>query len=373
MNRRHIDYTLLLTTLLLVAIGITMVYSSSAILARERYDDTYYFLKRQLFSLSIGFGALFAGRSIPLTFYRRFAYPILISAVIFLALVQIPGLGVTAGGATRWISIGSFSFQPSEYAKIALVIFMAYMLDKKENRLKHFGFGFLPPMLISLVLIFLVLLGKDLGNAVLMASSVIAMMFVAGARFSYLVALLLLALPAFYKLIASVSYRRQRILAFLDPWQHRTEAGFQIIQSYLAFQAGGILGAGLGQGRQKLFYLPEAHTDFIFSVLGEELGLWGVLLVLLLFGFWISRALMISWRAQDNFSRYLALGIGLIIGFLAVLNMAVVMGLLPTKGIPLPFISYGGTSLIINLFAVGILLNISRRSVEAEDAEAPCT
>jgi cell division protein FtsW len=367
MNRRHIDYTLLLTTLLLVAIGVTMVYSSSAIFARERYGDTYFFLKRQLLSITIGFGALYAGRTIPIAIYRRFAYPILIVSVFLLILVQIPGLGITAGGATRWLHVAGINFQPSEFAKIALVIFMAYMLSKKQDQIKHFGFGFLPPMLTSLLLIFLVLLGKDLGNAVLMAVTVIALMFVAGARLTHLLALLLMALPAFYKLIASVSYRRQRILAFLDPWEHSRDAGFQIIQSYLAFQAGGILGAGLGQGRQKLFYLPEAHTDFIFSVLGEELGLWGVLLVLALFATWITRALIISWKTPDNYTRYLGLGITLMIGCLAILNMGVVMGLLPTKGIPLPFVSYGGTSLVMNLFAVGILLNISARNLTEEE------
>ncbi len=371
MNRRHIDYTLLLTTLLLAAIGITMVYSSSAIFARERFGDSYFFLKRQIFSLIIGFGALFAGRSIPLKVYKHFAYPILIVGILLMLLVQIPGLGLTAGGATRWINIGGFHFQPSEFAKLALIFFMAYMLTKKEDQIKHFGFGFLPPMMISLVVIFLVLLGKDLGNAVLIAGTVIAMMFVAGARLSHLFALFLLALPAFYKLIASVSYRRQRILAFLDPWEHSRDAGFQIIQSYLAFSAGGLFGAGLGQGRQKLFYLPEAHTDFIFSVLGEELGLWGVLLVLILFGLWVTRGLTIALKSNDNYSRYLALGITLMIGWLAVLNMGVVMGLLPTKGIPLPFVSYGGTSLVVNLFAVGVLLHISARNATTEEEE--CT
>lgn len=368
MSRRHIDYTLLLTTLLLVAIGVTMVYSSSAIFARELYNDNYFFLKRQLISLAIGFGALFAGRSIPLTFYRRAAYPIFIVATLLLVLVHIPGIGISHKGAARWIGFAGFSFQPSEFAKIALVIFIAYILDKKQDTLKQFGFGFLPPMLFSLLLIFLVLLGKDLGNAVLMAITIVAMMFVAGARLSHLLALLIIALPAFYKLIASVSYRRQRMLAFLDPWEYSRDAGFQIIQSYLAFQVGGILGVGLGQGRQKLFYLPEAHTDFIFSVLGEELGLWGVLVVLVLFATWVTRALIISWKASNNYYRYLGLGLTLLIGCLAVLNMGVVMGLLPTKGIPLPFISYGGTSLVMNLFAVGILLNISARNSAEEGA-----
>jgi len=369
MMRRHMDYTLLLTTLILIAIGVTMVYSSSAILAREQFGDNLFFLKRQLASLVVGFGALYAGLRIPLTLYCRFAYPILISAIILLSLVHIPGLGSTVGGATRWLSFAGFSFQPSEYAKVALVFFMAYMLDKKKDSLRSFGVGFLPPMLISLALIFLVLLGKDLGNAVLMAVTVMILMFVAGARLSYILAELLIALPAFYHLIAAVDYRRRRILAFLNPWEHSQDAGFQILQSYVAFQSGGLLGAGLGEGRQKLFYLPEAHTDFIFSVLGEELGLWGILAVIILFALWVTRGLAIAWKAPNNYMTYLALGLTLIIGWLAVLNMAVVMGLLPTKGIPLPFISYGGTSLVMSLFSVGVLLNISAQSA-AEGEEA---
>lgn len=368
MNRKHIDVTLLLCTLALIAIGIIMVYSSSAILARESFHDDYYFLKRQLISLVVGLGALYAGYRIPISLYKRFAYPILLSAIALLALVQIPGIGTSAGGATRWISIGGFSFQPTEYAKIALVLFMAYMLDKKREKLRHFGVGFLPPMAISLLVIFLVLLGKDLGNAVLMALTVIVMMFVAGARVSFIIAELLIALPAFYQLIARVDYRRQRILAFLNPWKHSRDAGFQILQSYVAFQSGGLWGVGLGEGKQKLFYLPEAHTDFIFSVIAEELGLWGVLLVLILFGIWVYRALMITWHAKDLYSTFVALGLTLSVGCLAAMNMAVVMGLLPTKGIPLPFISYGGTSLVMTLFAVGILLNISSQQ-EAEGEE----
>lgn len=368
MNRRHMDYALLLTTLVLIAIGVTMVYSSSAIFAREKFGDADYFLKRQLASVIIGFGALMIGKLMPLPLRQVHTYFILLFSLFLLALVHVPGVGITAGGAARWISIAGFSFQPSEFAKIALVFFMAYALDRKGPKLRQFGTGFLPPMLISLILIVFVLVGKDLGNAVLMGLTVLLMMYVAGARPAYLVAQIVLGLPAFYQLIASVDYRRRRIMAFLNPWEHRQDEGFQIIQSFVAFQAGGWLGAGLGEGRQKLFYLPEAHTDFIFSVVGEELGLLGVIFIMGLFAIWIWRALSIAWHAPSNYLQYLALGIGLTIGWLAILNMAVVMGLLPTKGVPLPFISYGGTSLVTNLFAVGVLLNISTRTSSEEGA-----
>jgi cell division protein FtsW len=364
MMRKHIDYTLLLATLLLVGIGITMIYSSSAILARERFGEAHFFLQRELISVVIGLAALAAGRLIPINYYRRYTYAIFLVAIALLCLVHMPGIGVRAGGATRWIQIAGLSFQPSEFAKIALVFFVAYALDKKKEKIRNFGIGFLPTMALSMVLVFLVLLGKDLGTAFLMVITVLGMMYVAGARPSYLIAQVLIAFPVLYQLITSVAYRRRRILAFLNPWEHRQTEGFQIIQSFLAFQAGGLFGVGLGEGKQKLFYLPEAHTDFIFSVLAEELGLLGVLSVLLLFAVWIFRAVSIAWQTQDWYSRFLALGLSLSIGWLALLNMAVVMGLLPTKGIPLPFISYGGTSLIMSLFAVGVLLNISAQSEE---------
>lgn len=368
MTRRHFDYTLFLTTMLLVGIGLTMVYSSSAILAREKFGDDYLFLKREAFYIGIGFVALLAGKNIPLIWYRRYVYPLLALACVLLFLVHVPGLGFTSRGATRWLNVAGFSFQPTEFAKIALVFFMAYALAKKQDKVKYFGTGFLPPMLISLGIIGLVLLGKDLGNAALMIATVLALFYVAGARPSYLIAEILLALPAFYLLVASVDYRRRRILAFLDPWEHRREEGFQLIQSFLAFQVGGLMGVGLGEGRQKLFYLPEAHTDFIFSVIAEEVGLLGALIVMGLFVLWIFRAFAISWHAPDHYTRYLALGLTMIIGWLAFFNMAVVMGLLPTKGIPLPFISYGGTSLVMCLFAVGILLNISTQVHAMEES-----
>jgi cell division protein FtsW len=359
--KRHFDYTLFLATLLLVALGLTMVYSATGILAREKFHDSTYFLKKEALAAVIGFAGLFIAKTVPIEFYRKIVYPLLGLALILLVLVLVPGIGTKVAGAQRWLRLGGFSFQPSELSKIAVILFLAYVLSKKQEKIQVFLIGFVPPMVLSGMAIALVLAGDDLGNAVVLAATVFFLMFVGGARLSYLVSELLLALPAFYFLIANVEYRKQRIMAFLNPWQYSKGAGFQIIQSYVAFHAGGLFGQGLGEGKQKLFYLPEAHTDFIFSVIGEELGLLGTLTVITLFAVWLFRAFVIAWKAPDLFSSYLALGIGILFGLQVIFNIGVVMGLLPTKGLALPFLSYGGTAMIVSLTCVGILLNVSSR------------
>ncbi|MBI2083635.1 MAG: putative lipid II flippase FtsW [Deltaproteobacteria bacterium] len=358
--RKPFDYTLLLTTLLLVVVGLTMVFSASGVLAKERFQDSTLFLKKELVAAIIGFGALFLIRLVPVRFFSKAVYPLFLISLILLVLVLIPSVGTKVGGASRWFRLGPFSFQPSEIAKLALIFFMAHILTKKREKVNLF-IGFASPMVFSGLLIGLVLMGKDLGGATVMGASVFFMMFIGGVRPSYLLSEILLALPAFYYLVFSVPYRRARVLAFLNPWDYPRGAGFQIIQSYVAFHAGRFFGQGLGEGKQKLFYLPEAHTDFIFSVIGEELGLFGTMTVLGLFVVWLYRAFRIAWNAPDLFTSYLALGISLMVGLQVLLNVAVVTGLLPTKGLPLPFISYGGSSLILSLIAVGILLNISSR------------
>jgi cell division protein FtsW len=359
--KRHFDYTLFLTTLLLVALGLTMVYSASGVLARERFHDSTFFLKKEILAAIIGFAGLFAAKTIPLEYYRKFVYPLFGLALILLVLVLVPGVGVKVSGAQRWIRLAGFSIQPSEFSKLALVLFLAYVLSKKKEKIQVFLIGFMPPMLLSGLIILLVLAGKDLGNGVVLGLTVFVMMFIGGARPAYLLSELLLALPAFYYLVAGVAYRRQRVLAFMNPWEFERGAGFQIIQSYLAFHSGSLFGQGLGQGKQKLFYLPEAHTDFIFSVIGEELGLLGTITVITLFAVWLSRVFIIAWKAPDHFSSYLAMGIGVLFGLQVIFNIGVVMGLLPTKGLALPFLSYGGTAMIVSLVCVGILLNISSR------------
>lgn len=359
--KKHFDYTLFLATLLLVALGLTMVYSASGILARERFNDGTLFLKKEILAAVIGFAGLYIAKTIPFAWYRRMVYPLFGLSLLLLVLVLIPGIGAKVSGAQRWIRLGPFSLQPSEIGKLAIVLFLAHVLTKKQEKIQVFLIGFVPPMVLSGMIIALTLAGADLGNALVMAATVFFLMFIAGVRPSYLLSEVLLALPAFYFLVAGVGYRRQRVLAFLNPWEYSQGAGFQIIQSYVAFNMGKLFGQGLGEGRQKLFYLPEAHTDFILSVIGEELGLLGTLTVMALFLTWLFRVFVISWKAPDLFSSYLVLGIGILFGLQIIFNIGVVMGLLPTKGLALPFLSYGGTALIVSLTCVGIVLNVSSR------------
>ena len=358
------DVYLFFTTLLLVLMGVLMIFSSSAILAQDKYGDTYYFLKKEMIFFTIGLIGLFIARNIHYKLYAKWIYVFLGIAFILMFMCLVPPFGYTAGGASRWIKLGSLSMQPSEFAKIAVIMFVAYMVGKKGLKIKNFITGFLP--VISIVGLFLgiIVLQKDLGSAFVLGTVIFMMLFVSGTRASYLVGSLLLASPALYFLVFSVAFRKQRILAFLDPWKHQMDYGFQIIQSFVAFKSGGLAGVGLGESKQKLFYLPEAHTDFIFSVLGEEFGMIGVIVVSSLFLFFIFRGFSIANKTTDPFGRFLALGITSLIGLQAFINFGVVMGLLPTKGLVLPFISYGGSSLVITLFAVGILLNISTQTGE---------
>jgi cell division protein FtsW len=358
------DVYLFFTTLLLVLMGVLMIFSSSAILAQDKYGDTYYFLKKEMIFFTIGLIGLFIARNIPYKLYAKWIYAFLVIAFILMIMCLVPPFGYTAGGASRWIKIGSLSMQPSELTKIAVIMFVAYMIAKKGLKIQNFIKGFIPVILIAGLFLGIIVLQKDLGSAFVLGTVIFMMLFVSGTRTSYLIGTLLMASPALYFLIFAVAFRKQRILAFLDPWKHQMDYGFQIIQSFVAFKSGGLAGVGLGESKQKLFYLPEAHTDFIFSVLGEEFGMIGVIFVSSLFLFFVFRGFSIAKKTKDPFGRFLALGITCLIGLQAFINFGVVMGLLPTKGLVLPFISYGGSSLVISLFAVGILLNISTQTGE---------
>ncbi len=359
MKRLSFDIPLFIVTLLLIGVGITMVYSSSAVLSESRFGDGFYYFKRMLFFTLLGCGALFLALRVSFEKWRAWTYPILFLSVVLMVFVVFSHMGVRVSGASRWLGVGSFRFQPSEFAKYGLILFMAYSISKKQERMAHFATGIVPHLLVGGLLVSLVLMQKDLGAAVMMAGCIGAMMYVGGARGIHLLALFLLTLPIVYHLVLSESYRLKRILTFLNPWNDRYGSGFQVIQSYLAFSEGGLFGKGLGAGQQKLFYLPEAHTDFIFAVIGEELGFIGVACVIGLFAFFCYRGFRIALRTEDLFGRYLAFGITTLIGLQTVCNMGVVMGLLPTKGLVLPFVSYGGSSLVATLFAVGVLLNVS--------------
>lgn len=345
--------------ILLVGLGITMNYSASAVLAKEKFGDSLYFLKRTVVFTCVGFVLMGAMSRVPYGFYRRMVYPILLGALALLVAVFLPGMGRTIGGATRWLCVGPVTFQPSEAAKIAMIVFLAYSLEKKARHIKTFGIGFLTHVIFMGVVAVCILYQRDFGAAITIAAITWLMMYVSGVRVHYLLGMIAGVLPVVAILVMGSEYRRRRVMAFLNPWSDQYGSGFQMIQSFVAFNEGGWFGLGLGQGRQKLFYLPEAHTDFIMSVVGEELGLMGVLVLIGLFAFFCYRGLRVALLAPDLFGRYLAVGCTLLIGFEAVLNMGVVMGLMPTKGLTLPFISYGGSSLVSSLLAVGILLNIS--------------
>jgi cell division protein FtsW len=353
------DYLLLMAVLGLVSIGIVMVYSTTAILAGDRFGDPYFFLKRQMFYAVIGFIVMAGMMAFPYEKLKRLAYPILIVSILSLIAVLIPGVGRRAGGAMRWLRLGPLSVQPSEFVKLGLIIFLAYFLTKKEDKIRSFSFGFLPTVLISGLVIALVLKEPDFGAATFLTSMVFLLLFVSGARVIYIAGSFLLALPVAYYFLTNVAYRYRRLMSFIRPWDDPGGTSFQIIQSFLSFGSGGLFGLGLGEGKQKLFFLPAPHADFIFSVIGEELGLTGAIVVVLLFFIFTVRGIGIANSMEDRFAAYLALGVTMMISLQGVINMGVVLGLLPTKGLTLPFISYGGTSLISNLMGVGILLRLS--------------
>ena len=363
--RRDVDTTLLLLTVSLTCIGVVMVYSASAIMADERFHDGFYFLKRQLVYAIVGFLVMAFATYFNYKNWRNLAVVSLLVSIVLMGLLFVPGLGVRVGGAMRWLHLPGLTLQPAELVKLSLVLYLAHSLTRKKEKVQSFKKGYLPYMLVLLVLLGMLLKQPDLGSAMIIAGVAMSMLIVAGVRWRYLLPTVIMTLPILYFLVMQVDYRRRRIMAFLDPWSDPFDTGFQIIQSLVAFGKGGVLGQGLGIGEQKLFYLPEAHTDFIFSVIGEEMGLVGTLLVAALFLMVVLCGIRIALHCQDPFGRNLAFGLSILLGLESFVNLAVCMGLLPTKGLALPFISYGGTSLVVSLLAVGILLNISS-SLEAK-------
>ena len=358
------DVQLLFAVLFLVGIGIVMVYSASSALALKKYGSGFHFLKKQaLFSL-VGIVALVVCSHVPYRVYRVLTYPLLFLALAALIAVLFSGLGLQAGGSQRWIRLGPVTFQPVEAARLALITFMAYSLSKKRDGLRQFGIGFVPHVLMLVVFTVPLMLQPDFGSVVIFGTLVWMMMFVAGVPIRHLLSALLLMLPAAYFLMVNATYRIKRLISFLDPWQYPAGEGYQIIHSLMAFGTGGLWGTGIGKGYQKLFYLPEPHTDFIFAVIGEELGFWGVLGILALYTLVIWRGTRIAFRCQDEFGMLMAFGIVAAIGLQVAINMGVALGLLPTKGLTLPFLSYGGTSLVFNMACIGILMNIGARHAQ---------
>jgi cell division protein FtsW len=355
---QNYDLVIMLMAVALTCFGVVMVYSASSVMADKRYHDGFFFLKRQGLFAVVGFGIMLTVMRIDYHLWKRLAVPALLLCLGLLVVVLIPGIGGKAGGSSRWIKLPGFNLQPSEMAKIALIMYMAYSLDKKQDKVKNFTNGIIPYMIILALLIGCLAMQPDLGGALTLVAVAFTMLFAAGTRLAHIFSMILLALPLLaYKL--NHGYHKGRMEAWSNPWSDPSGKGFQIIQSWLALGTGGLFGQGLGEGKQKLFYLPEAHTDFILSVVGEELGFLGVVVIIAMFFLLVQRAMRIAVAAPDTFGRYLALGIAVLFGIEATVNMGVITGLFPTKGLALPFISYGGSSLLISLFAVGILLNIS--------------
>ena len=352
---------LLVVTTLLICIGIVMIYSSSSSYAYEKFQDSAYYLKRHMANFIIGLIFAFFVMRLDYRKIKKITKPLIILSIFSLVLVFIPGIGREAGGARRWVRFGPVGFQPSEFAGLFLIIYLADILERKQHCIKSFFYGFMPPFIVSAFTVLLVLLQPDLGNAVIFFTLLIIMFFVAGVNMLYFLPFIIAFVPALYFLIIRVPYRLRRIIGYLDPWGDAQGAGFQIVQSFLALGSGGIFGIGLGCSRQKLFYLPQGHTDFVFSIIGEELGLIGTLGIVILFGAFVWLGTMISLKAEDLFAKLLAIGITVSIGLKAIINIAVSTGAIPTKGLPLPFVSYGGTALIFNMVGVSLLLSITKR------------
>ena len=356
----RIDPGLLIATLLLSGFGLIMVLSSSGIMAERIYGDTYFFFKRQLIFTGAGLAAMVMCMQIPRRVLYSMTYLWVGLAIALLAICSSP-LGISVNGASRWIKIGQVNFQPLEYAKVALVFYLAYFFAHKQALVRTFSVGFLPPFLVTGLLCGLLLLQPDFGGAVVMCSLLFFMCLVGGTRFSYLFISLIFAGGAGWLLISSSPYRFKRWTAFLDPFASAQNEGYQLVQSLYAFGSGKIFGTGIGAGQRKLFFLPEAHNDFIMAVVGEELGFVGMSLFFLVIGYFLYRAFRICLNLEDLQDRFTGFGVTCILALGMILNLAVVLGTVPPKGVAMPFISYGGSSLTVSFICAGILLNLSRR------------
>lgn len=360
-KRVSVDRTLFTVALLLVFVGLIMVFSASAVIAKERFGSPYIFLVRQLAWAAAGIGVMFAFMRLD---YKRYRHPALVFSLLSItSLLLIAVFFLDRSHNThRWIRLGALSFQPSEMAKPALIIFLAYFLEHRTQQMDDWRRTLLPAIAPSAVLSLLIIAQPDLGTGVACLAITAAVLFVAGMGMRYFLYPLALVPPAFYFLVWRVPWRHQRILAFLDPYSDPLGRGFHVIQSLIAVSTGGITGMGLMEGKQKLFYLPEPYTDFIYAVISEEMGLLGAGFVVLLFAVFLYRGIRAALLTRDVFGRYLATGIVSMIVVQALINVSVALGMMPTKGIPLPFISYGGSSLFVMLASVGVLLNITKQT-----------
>lgn len=358
MRRQAPDFFIFLAAVALLAIGVVMVFSSSSYAAMLSHHDAFYYLKRQGLWAMLSLAALFVAMRVDYFRLEKWVNSFLLLAMLLLVLVLVAG--ISSKGASRWLGVGPLTFQPSELIKLAMVFYLARTLSRRQDRLASFREGLLPPLIVLSLAAGLILAQPDLGTAIVLAGTTYLMFFAAGAKPSHLVGLGLLGVAGALAAIVVEPYRMERLLAFMDPGADPADTGFQTIQSLLALGSGRLFGVGLGMGRQKFLYVPERHTDFIFSILGEELGFVGGTVVIILFFVLIWRGMRAALLAQDTFGGLLACGLTSMLALQALINLGVVTGTLPVTGITLPFVSYGGSSLLVSMLAVGVLLNISR-------------
>jgi len=352
------DIFLLSVVLFLVFTGVVMIFSASAVVSHEKFDSSYLFLTKQLIWTVMGVFLMLALVRVDYNKLQKFSRPLMVFSLSLLVLVLL----IDRGEIKRWLKFGMLSFQPSEMAKFCLILYVADVLDRKGSKLQDLKRGLLPVLILTAIFLMLIYVEPDLGTVVILGLVILAMLFMGGVRLSHLLSLLLLSVPLLYFATFHVGYRRERILTFLNPWADARRIGYQLVQALLALGSGGLFGEGLGASKAKLFFLPEPYTDFIFSIIGEELGFLGASLIVFLFVIIAWRGLRIATRAPNQFGNLLAAGITFLITFQAVLNISIVTACLPTKGITLPFLSYGGSSLVFSLMGMGILLNISRQT-----------
>lgn len=361
-NLLSLDLQLWIEVLLLIILGLVMIYSASFVMSFQKTGDTAHYVKRQFVWIILGIVAMLSFSRIPYSSYSVYARLMLLLGLGSLLLVLVPGVGVKLNNARRWLSVGYFNIQPAEFLKVAWIVYLSVSLSTRQERLKKISVGFLPHMFWCGLISLLLLLEPDFGTTFMIFLLTFLMMTVAGVPIRHLLILAPVASAGFYYVVYQVPYRWERITAFMNPWTDPLDSGYQLIQAWIAVGSGGVWGKGLGAGHQKLFYLPESFTDFIMAVIGEELGFLGVVVVCLLFFFLFWTGLQISRKATDTYGALLALGLTMMLALQALLNMGVVLGLVPTKGMPLPFISYGGSAFTANCVAVGILMNIARSS-----------
>jgi len=355
---KKINKKLLLSVIILSLFGLLMIYSSSSIWASYKFNDPYKYLKTQSLFLLISYIIINIVSKIPYQIYKKYSNPILLSCIVLLILVLIPGIGTIRNGSRSWFGIGSFGIQPSEFAKLGLIIFTSKYLS--NNKIKDIKTSVLPILLVVFIIFALIMLQPDFGTGVIIVISIISLLFISGVNMNFFIKMGIIGLIGIITLVIIAPYRMQRITSFLNPWSDPLGSGFQIIQSLYAIGPSGLLGTGLGNSIQKHFYLPEPQTDFIFSIISEELGFLGVIIISTLFIIIIHQGFKISIKQEDNFSKYLSFGITFSIAFQTILNLMVVVGLIPVTGVTLPFLSYGGSSLLVSMTEIGILLNISR-------------